>query len=218
MSVVAKTSAEVMHIRQEVAADDAAVTATERPRRLDVLLVLGDEDLTPDEARVRHPGHQRHRDVDAGQAGAEHRDDGDDQDEEREGLDHVRDAHHQTVDASAVVAGQTAEDPADEEGEQDADQADLEIDAGPVQHARKDVASQIVRAEGVPRTRRLQPRGVIGIERTVRRNRGGEHGNEHDEGDHERPDDEVALPPADQPWPRPGARQGSQLAGGDVSG
>src|SRR5919112_79459 len=43
--------------------------------------------------------------------------------------------------------GKTARDPADEEGEQDADQADLEVDARPIQRSRKDVASQIVSAK-----------------------------------------------------------------------
>ena len=64
-------------------------------------------------------------------------------------IKHVHHAADQLIDAAAVVPGNRADDHADDRRHADHDQADQQRDARAEQHARQDVAPQLVEAEPV---------------------------------------------------------------------
>ena len=80
----------------------------------------------------------------------------------------------------AEEAGDEAEQPAHHRGQQHRAEADEERDAGAVEHARVEVAAELVRAEEVAgRARRLEARHEIALDRVVRREQGrGEGGDQ----------------------------------------
>ena len=139
-----------------MATDDAPVGEAGRPGREDVLLLLRHEYLAADDARVRHPPHERDRDVHAPRAGAQHEDEGDHEHEERERDEDVDDPHDHGVEPAAPVAGDRSEHGADHEGISTASEADLEVDPAAVEQARPDVAPEVVGAEQVLRRRGLE--------------------------------------------------------------
>jgi hypothetical protein len=113
---------------------------------------------------------------------------------------HVGDAHQHGLRPPAEEAGDEAEQPADHRGQQHRAEADEERDAGAVEHARVEVAPELVRAEDVAgRARRLEARHEIALDRVVRRDQGrGEGGDQGHRRQEEAEDAErVALESAD---------------------
>ena len=85
--------------------------------------------------------------------GAEHEDERDDQDVERERDDDVDEPARDRVDRAAVVAGEQAERRADHEREEHGEERDAQVGARAVDEPRPDVAAELVGAEPVRRRR-----------------------------------------------------------------
>ena len=98
--------------------------------------------------RPRRDGDGDHRVLDAG---AERRDEGERQDEPREGEEDVGDAHQHRVDQPAGIAGDRADGEADRRGDDRDEDDDEQRDARAVDDAREDVAALVVGAEPVRR-------------------------------------------------------------------
>ena len=80
----------------------------------DVLLLAHDEHLGAGDAGEERPAEQRQADVDPGQPGTEDGDEGHHEDHEREREHDVDDAHDHGVEPAAEVAGNAAEQDADQ--------------------------------------------------------------------------------------------------------
>ena len=124
----------------------------------------------------------------------------------REGEQDVDEARDRGVDPAAVEAGDQSHGHADEHGQAGADERDLERHLGAVEHAREDVAAELVDAERVLAARALREAEVV--ERFGRlhvrrgraeqlRDRAGER-RAHDQGDDEaeRPQRDLVAPQA----------------------
>jgi hypothetical protein len=172
----------------------------QRRGRLHEIALLHRQHLAPDDARVHHPARRGETDDDVPEPEPHDGVDGERQEHEGKGELHVGDAHQHGLRPPAEEAGDEAEQPADHRGQQHRAEADEERDAGAVEHARVEVAPELVRAEDVAgRARRLEARHEIALDRVVRRDQGrGEGGDQGHRRQEEAEDAErVALESAD---------------------
>ena len=100
-----------------------AVVGAERAGRLDERLVLEREHLPAHDARHGQPLHRAQRDEQHEQALGEEHQQQDDEEDVRQRVEHVDDAHHELVDLAADVARDRAVADADEDRHQRADRA-----------------------------------------------------------------------------------------------
>ena len=140
--------------------------------RQHVLLLADDEHIRPRQAAVHRPADGEHGDVHIADARSQDRQDDDDQHQEREGDGDIHHTHHQAVEPAQHEAGDGAEQQSVHQRHVSGDQADLQVDARPVEHARQHIPPQVIRAEGVLQAGRLQRRLEIANDRVVRRQYG----------------------------------------------
>src|SRR5581483_4143597 len=127
--------------------------------------------------RPHHPDEHRHapdpdRDHGVLEARAERRHDGERQQEPREREHHVDQRADRQVRAAPAQARRQPERRPHEPTDADADQADPEADAAPVDDPGQEVAAELVRPERVRRRRRPEPAGdrhPVGVDRVERR-------------------------------------------------
>ena len=175
--------------------------------------LLRDHHLGAHHPGIADPAHQADRDIHIDQAGPQHRDDGDHQDEEGKGDHDVDQPHHAYVDKQTVIAGERAHQAADDEGRKHGEKPDLQIDRCTIDDPQQHVAPQTVGAEGVGQARRRVNRLQIerrGISRPDQRPEDGERDPEQD---HPAADDEGARRFAAQETP-PRARDGGLRGSG----
>ena len=159
--------------RQDVAQQDAGGAGAERARRLHELELARAQHLPAHQPRVAHPADHRQREHDVGEARPEHRDQRDRQQDPGKRQQHVDHPADHIVDAPAEVAGDRAEQHADGRRDRDHREADEQRDARAGQHAREDVAAELVEAERMRQARRLEPPRQLLRGRVVRRQRTG---------------------------------------------
>ena len=123
MSRVRRTISEEVHKRRDVEQDDAQRRGALHPGGGDEVALADGQRLGPGEAGVGRPGGDRDGDDRVLDARAECRDEGQRQDQAREGQEHVGDPHQHGVEPAAGIA----RDGADEE----ADRADDHARPGP---------------------------------------------------------------------------------------
>ena len=164
MSDIANTIDWVITFGKDVATEDASVGEAAAARAASTYSwLLAPRVTSPrDDARIRHPPHERDRDVDARVPAPSTKTRAITQHVERERDEDVDDAASiDGVEPATAVAGQRPEQRADDEGDQHRDEADLEVDPAAVEQARPDVAPEVVGAEQV-----LRRRGLEDVERS----------------------------------------------------
>ena len=124
--------------------------------------------LGANDACIEHPANDGERDIKVQQAGPEHRDNGDHQNQERERDNDIDDTADDRIDPAAVVTGHKTEDGADDQRERDPNRADLQIDARGIDDPREHIAPQMIRAHrmsqggGFQRIGEINEDGVVG--------------------------------------------------------
>ena len=111
------------------------------------LAFLEHQDLRANQARVRHPAHQRHGDVKTLQARPEDGHDRQHQHQERERQHHVDHTHADTVETPADITRDRTDKGANDEREDHPDNRQLQVDARTPDHPRQDVPAVIVRTQ-----------------------------------------------------------------------
>ena len=214
---------------------DADVAAAERQGGLHELALAQRQHSAAHDPRVDDPRRHADHDDDRLEARPQHADDRDgEQDERKRQLD-VGQPHEHVVRAPAEVAGDQPGRHPDQPGDRDRREADQQGRAGAVDHARQQVAAEVIGAERVhapgrvAEARRLEPQvAEVLLDRIERRQeRRGQRGDDHHHHDDEAeqrgaPRGEAAqehepLPPPD----RRSLRQGDDVAllsGGRQSG
>ena len=139
---------------EDVTHDDAHVAGAHGARRVDVVVLLDRQDGAPEDACDGGPSQDADRDEHVLEARADHRQQGDDEQDVRERQEDVGKTHDDDVPDTAVVGGQGAHDQAEDRGDRRGEQADGKRDAGAVDDAREHVTAGEVGAEGM-----LQRRG-----------------------------------------------------------
>ena len=135
-------------VGHDVPKQDARRAGAERARRLHELELARPQHLPAHQPRVAHPADHRQRQDDVRQARAEHRDERDRQQDARETPAARRSTRLiDIVEPPAEVAGDRAEQHADDRRDADDGEADEQRDARAGEHARKDVAAELVEAE-----------------------------------------------------------------------
>ena len=132
-----------------MAPHDAEVVPAQSPRRLDVRLGPHGEDAGPRDPGDRRHVHRADRHHDGHQARSGEGDQGDGEEQAREGEDHVHEPHEDRIDTPAVVAGEDPERDADEPRHRHRHQGDLERDAPAEENLAQDVAAVLVGPEEV---------------------------------------------------------------------
>src|SRR5216684_3580322 len=238
-------------VREQVADHDPARRRADRARGLDELALLERQDLTPYEPGHADPvddgdGHEDEQQptLDVSQRGVPQRGHDDEEEEQvRERVDDVGDAHEDLVDPAAVVPGREADGHADEEDDRDGHEADEHRDLRRPQEAREDVAAELVAAERIGREREPGPRPDRLHERVRRvllqrilepaelRHERHRHRQDHEEDDDDHPDHRGTIAEESVPRVLPeralladedvevgGALGGGLLAGGRGNG
>src|SRR6185503_4180593 len=139
-------------VRQQVPGHDVPVGHADRPGGLDELRLLQGEELAAHEPGHGHPrgeadGHEHQEDaVERAPEGglAERHAHEDDEQQVREGVEHVRDAHQDGVGATADPARDRAHRHADEQDDELDDERDRHADLRAVEEPAQDVAAQLV--------------------------------------------------------------------------
>ncbi len=134
-------------VRQHVAAHDRREGDAEGARGVHERLLPGGQRLGAHDPRVGDPVPEAHDQHDVADAGPQHTDHGDGQEDEREGELHVGEAHDGVVPGAPAHAGQEAEAGADRAGEEHGREADQDRGLGPVDHAAQDVPAELVGAQ-----------------------------------------------------------------------
>jgi hypothetical protein len=135
-------------VRNDVLPQDAQVARADSARRLDVLLLTQRECHPADNASDCHPqdAADQHRHLEE-RVGVQERGGNEDDDERRHGQQQIHDAHYEQVDETAEVAGQGADDQADQRAEETDHERDLELGAKAEQRATEVVPPNLIRPE-----------------------------------------------------------------------
>ncbi len=144
---LARTTSRAGDVRQQVPGDDLGVANAEATGREDELALTERQELPADESRGRRPAQQPQDDHDVDRAGADHRQHGDDDDQDRERHDRVGDSHEDAVDEPSAVSGKGADRRPDRHVDRHRDEPDRQRDPSPVQQPGQDVAPRPVGAE-----------------------------------------------------------------------
>ena len=151
--------------------------------------------LTTHQPRVTHPPDDREGDQHVQQARPEHGHERDRQQETGKRQQRINHTTDHVVPHAAEVAGHRAENRADSGGDTDHRDADHERDARPGQHAREDVAPELVQAERMRQRRPREPRRQILRGRIERRDRRPGNGRKRRDSDDDGPDGEERRTP-----------------------
>jgi hypothetical protein len=140
-------------VRQDVAPQQGRRGRAQRPGGADVLGLAKDQHRAAD-----HPGHRRdtpHADRDrrVQRAGAHRRDDRESQQEIGKGEQDLDPAHHHRIEPAAGEAGDRSEHEPAGQRNQHGHHTDQQRDTRAVDHARENVATELVGAEPVFRAR-----------------------------------------------------------------
>ncbi len=155
-----------------MARDDAGVGGAEGARRLHVLEAAHDEHLTAHQASHPRPADDANHHEHHGERGLHGSGDGDQEQEGREGEGHIGDAHNESLNPSAVVAGDEPERDAEGHGDALTDEPHRQRQSGAVEHAREDVASLRVAPQQKRAGGGVQALGEAAAERIARRDEG----------------------------------------------
>ena len=149
------------------------------------------------------------RDGEIEEPAAEHRGNGEGEDEGGKRLNDVGEPHRDLVDPAAEVADETADEAAGDDGNCHRGNRDPDIDAGREQHAAQEVHAVAVGAEGMGRGRRREERGKVDLFGSPRRQKRREHGAErHDREEERAGKDERTSDLRPRPAAVPGRRSG----------
>ena len=147
------------NVRQNVADDDAQVARAQGAGGFDKFAFARGEDLSANQARVADPSSERERENQIEDAGAAEGDEGNGEKDSGEREERVhQDDVDEAVDASAVVAGDGADDEAEGQRRGDNAASDQHRDACAIDDARENVAAEFVGAE--PVRVRMEGRGA----------------------------------------------------------
>src|SRR5579859_6936185 len=181
--------------------DDVLPHDRERPhaagaRRLDEFLVLQAQGLAAHDHGDGQPQERADRDQNRFDAAAQHHGQHDDEEQERQAVEHVDDAHHDRVDGTAEEAGDGTVADADDDRDDGREHADQQRRPAALEHAREQVAAEIVGAEDVParegrRNRDAVEIRLVGIER---QHEWPEGAGQHDQGEHDQADHGHLVP------------------------
>ena len=147
--------------------DDAQRRRADGARGDDELTSPDGEDLTARQPRVRGDGHDADRDHRVLDLRAERGGDRDRKHERREREKGVDAAHREEVERAAEIAGGETEAHAEEEPDRHGDQANAKRDLAPDEHAREDVAPEVVRSQEMRRARREQRVRDVDLDRVI---------------------------------------------------
>ncbi len=111
-----------------MAEDDARRPEPHDPGGRGVVALRLDHHLRADEPRVGDPADDAHRDVEIEEAGPEHRDDGDDEDEERHGDAEIDEAAEHGIEDAAAIADERPRERPEHQGEHGREDRDLQVD------------------------------------------------------------------------------------------
>ncbi|MNZ74492.1 hypothetical protein D3C78_929420 [compost metagenome] len=106
------------------------------------------------ETRIGRPGGERDGENGAFDARLQRRDEGKRQDEAREGQEHIGHPHQHRIDDTAEITGDAADGETDRRNENDDGNDHAKRDAATIEDTRKDIATQLIRAEPVLGTRK----------------------------------------------------------------
>ena len=109
-----------------MAENDARVTGTDGPGGQDKIALAKTQELGTHQSGYPHPSGQANDDHDVPDRRIEEGDNRKDQEEGREAQHDIDKTHQQGIDPASVVAGQGAEDDADQGGDANGDEADEE--------------------------------------------------------------------------------------------
>ena len=185
-------------IAQHVCERQAELRHAERPRALDILRLLHREHGGADDAPVERDIDHGHRDHAVDEPRAQRRDNGDREQEVREGHQGVDRSHDELVDPASDEAGQEPAERAREGGQGRRRQPHHERNARAVQEAAQQVAAELVGAEGIPGREDggEAARGVDGVG-VSRSEPGRQHGEDSHDRDQAQAEEGRAAPPED---------------------
>ena len=143
--------------------------------------------FAPHDPGIEDPAHGADRDVEVHEPRPQHRDDRDDKHQERESDDNIDHAAYDRIGQATEVSGYQPDERADHERDRDADEPDLEIDAGGVDDPGENVAPELVSAEGMCRARRLKHGEEIELHRIIRCQKGRAEGRDDEEREADEP-------------------------------
>ena len=203
-SLMPKTSAGAITFGRRWRNMIADVAVPEAPGGQDVAASAGAQRLAPDDARVGDPADQRDRDVEVGQAGAEHRHDRQHEHEERERGHHVDDPAEDRVQPARVVPGEQAHHGAHDQRDDHADRADLQVGPRGEEHPASGCPGRAgpCRTSGARSAAGGRPRPARWDRRGRSRGQERQRGDRRDAGE---PDAERPAAPA-EPAPAAGSR------------
>ena len=184
--------------RHDVPQQDPRHSRAQCPGGLHEVQLAGPQHLAADEPGVPDPSDDRQGQHDVGEAGAEHGDERDRQQDAREGQQHVDDARDHIVDPAPVVAGRRAEQQADERRHGNHGEPDQQRDTRAGQHPGEDVAAEFVEAEGMCERRAGQPVRQLLVGGVVRRQPRSQQGSRHRDQHDQRADAQHHVPPVIQ--------------------
>lgn len=172
-------------VGQDGAGEQAEVRGAEGAGCLDEFAFADCGDLRPDEAGVADPGRQGERKDEVRHGGTEEGDDGDGEQDARQGEKSIAEINGEDgIEPAAVEAGERAEDQTQAEGDGHDGGGHGERDAGAEDDAGEDVAAEFVCPEGVvpggwdEAVREVNVRGVRGGEPRGKESEEDEEGDE----------------------------------------
>ena len=151
-------------VGQDVDAEKAEIGCAESAGGLDELLLLDGEDLGADQAGVADPSGEGKSEDEVGKSRAEEGDEGDGDENAWESEERVGDVDvEDDVGEAAVEAGDGSGEDAKKKRESHHGEGDDERDAGAVEDAREDVASELIGAKGM--SVRREHEAMVEVER-----------------------------------------------------
>lgn len=138
----------------------------------DIIGLADRQRLGARQAGDRRPGGERDGNDGILDARSESCDEGQRQDEVREGQKHIDDAHQHRIDPAAEITCRGADDEPDRRDDDGRQKRDVESDAGTEKQTAIDVATEFVGAEPMLEGGRQQPRRKVLIVNVMRRQNG----------------------------------------------
>ena len=181
-------------VGQDDAGRDVDAASPQRPRGLDELLLADRQGVgarDAGEGRDEHDSDRHHGVLERWPEDGHQRDG---QQDRREGQQGVHEAHDEAVEPAADVPGQETQRDAHGGGDPHRDRADHERGARPVHDPAQDVAPQVVRAQPVAGGRREEAVDGMDLVGPIRRDPGGEDGEQGEDAGQPEPERRRAAP------------------------
>ena len=167
--------------------DDPAGPIPHDPARRRIIQLRLPLHLAPHQPRIDDPVHRRDRHVHVAQAGPQHRHDGNDDHQERDGDEHVDDPPEYRIRPAAHIPQHAAHQRPEQRREHRAEHRDLQVDARRPDRPRQDVTPEIIGPERMRPSRRLQQRRKVERIRKVRCNQVRHHRARHEQQQDQKP-------------------------------